>query len=261
MNFSEAPSMRQKPRVLVTGAAGLIGTTLWKAWETEDCFDLTLTDCRPIEGSHSRSELGDIGDYSFAQNICSHQDILVHLAYIPEDNVGQHTHELTDIGVNMRLFQLAKDAGIHKIVFASTNHITGWNEQESDPPKFSTTDQIHPDGWYAAMKGMAEIAGRHLVNSEDMRFISLRIGSFTGNSEVNCLRYCSTLLTPRDAIQLFTLAVRYEGREKFFITYGASNNIDGDFQGFLDISPAIEELGYHPQDNIATERHRFSSSV
>ena len=98
-----------------------------------------------------------------------------------------------------------------------------------------------------------------LVNTEDMRFISVRIGSFTGKSEVDSLRLCSTLLTPRDAVQLFGLAVEYEGPKKFFITYGASDNIDGDFRGFLDISAGIEELGYKPQDHIAAERHRFIS--
>lgn len=249
--------MKNKSRVLVTGAAGLVGTTLWKAWELEDCYELTLTDCRTIEGASSRCKIGDIKDYDFAKALCGDQDVLVHLAYIPADNVEQDTLELTDIGTNMRLFQLAQEAGIQKIVFASTNHITGWNEHANDPPIFSTVDQINPDGWYAAMKSMAEVAGRNLVNTAGIRFISLRIGSFTGNSEVDCLRYCSTLLTPRDAVQLFSLAVEYEGPKKFFITYGASNNIDGEFRGFLDISPAIREFGYQPQDQIAKERHRF----
>ncbi len=249
--------MNSKPRVLITGAAGKVGTALWKAWEAEDRFKMTLTDCRPIEGAHSRCERGDLGDYQFVKNLGRDQDVLVHLSYVPEKNVGEDTRELTDIGINMRLFQLAQEAGIKKIVFASTNHVTGWNEHLSNPALFSTTDQIRPDGWYAAMKGMAEVAGRHLVNSEGMRFISIRIGSFTGQSEVDCLRYCSTLLTPRDAVQLFELAVEYEGPERFLITYGASNNIDDDFRGFLDISPAIEELGYQPQDHIAVERHRF----
>ena len=250
--------MTHKPRVLITGAAGLIGTTLRQAWEAENRYDLTLTDRNTIEGTSSRCELGNITEYSFVENICRDQDILVHLSYIPDDNVGQNTLDLTDIGANMQLFQIAHQAGIKKIVFASTNHITGWNEHLSQPPHFSTVDQITPDGWYAAMKSMAEIAGRNLVNTAGMRFVSLRIGSFTGNSVVDSLRYCSTLLTPRDAVQLFSLAVDYQGKERYFCTYGASNNIDGNFRGFLDISPAIKELGYRPQDNIAVHRKRFS---
>ena len=251
--------MTAKPRILLTGAAGTVGTALWQGWEAQGRFDLTLTDRRPIEGARSPSEIGEIGDYAFVEKICADQDVLVHLAYISAANAGQDTLDLTDIGVSMRLFHRAHAAGITKIVLASTNHVTGWNEHLSDPPTFSTADQIMPDGWYGAMKGMAEVAGRNLVNTEDMRFISIRIGSFTGKSEVDSLRLCSTLLTPRDAVQLFGLAVEYEGPENFFITYGVSDNIDGDFRGFLDISAGIEELGYKPQDHIAAERHRFIS--
>lgn len=253
--------MISKARVLITGAAGKVGTALWKGWEAENRFDLTLTDCRPIQGAGSATAIGDITDHAFVRQLCNGQDVLVHLSYLHWDNVGQDTLELTDIGANMRLFYLAHAAGIRKIVFASTNHVTGWNEQLSNPPLFSTADQILPDSWYGAMKGMAEVAGRNLVNTEGIRFISIRIGTFTGKSEVDCLRHCSTLLTPRDAVHLFGLAVEYEGPQKFFITYGASNNIDGDFRGFLDISPAIKELGYQPQDHIAAERHRFKPTT
>jgi uronate dehydrogenase len=251
--------MTHKPRVLLTGAAGRVGTALWQGWEAEDRFDLTLTDRDPIADARSRTLIGDIRDYAFVEKICADHDVLVHLAYLASANVGQDTDALTDIGVCMCLFYRAHAAGMQKIVYASTNHVTGWNEHLSDPPVFSTPDQIRPDGWYGAMKGMAEIAGRNLVNTEGMRFISIRIGTFTAKSEPNSLRLCSTLLTPRDAVQLFGLAVEYQGPEKFFITYGASNNIDGDHRGFLDISPGIDALGYTPQDHIAAHRHRFES--
>jgi uronate dehydrogenase len=249
--------MTTVPRVLLTGAAGRVGTALWQGWEAADRFDLTLTDCNPIEGARSRTEIGALDDYAFVEKICADHDTLVHLAYRGPANVGQDTLEFTDIGLSMRLFHCACAAGIEKIVLASTNHVTGWNEHLSDPPVFSTPEQIVPDGWYGAMKGMAEVAGRNLVNTEDMRFISIRIGTFSGKSDVSSLRLCSTLLTPRDAVQLFGLAIEYEGPHKFFITYGASNNIDGDHRGFLDISPGIKEFGYQPQDHIAAERHRF----
>ena len=125
--------MTAKPRILLTGAAGRVGTALWRGWEAQGRFDLTLTDRRPIEGARSPSEIGEIGDYTFVEKICADQDVLVHLAYISAANVGQGTLDLTDIGVSMRLFHRAHAAGITKIVLASTNHVTGWNEHLSDP--------------------------------------------------------------------------------------------------------------------------------
>ena len=52
------------PRVVMTGAAGNVGTTLWRAWEEEDRYELTLTDRQPIEGARSRTgpRVGGVGD-------------------------------------------------------------------------------------------------------------------------------------------------------------------------------------------------------
>ncbi len=250
-----------KQRVLITGAAGTVGTTLWQAWEQKDTYKLTLMDINPIQGASSRVVESDIRNYAAMKELCQGQDVLVHLAYVRQDNLGIETGQVSDIGASMYLFEAARECGVQKIVYASTNHVSGWNEKLSTPPRFSTGDQFRPDGWYGAMKGMAEIAGRYLVDAHNMRFISIRIGSFNGTYEPNGIRHCSTLLTPRDCAQLFGLAVDYDGPVKYLITYGRSANSDGIQQSFLDISGAVEVLGYEPQDNlIKTHLHKFSPS-
>ncbi len=247
-----------KQRVLITGAAGTVGSTLWQAWEEQDLYTLTLMDIKPIEGTASRAQQADIRDYTAMQELCQRHDVLVHLAYVRQDSLGKVPGEVSDIGASMNLFEAAREGGIQKIVYASTNHVSGWNERLSSPPRFSTGDQFRPDGWYGAMKGMAEIAGRYLVDAHDMRFISIRIGSYNGTYEPKGIRHCSTLLTPRDCVQLFSLAVNYDGPVKYLITYGRSANSDGYQQSYLDISGAVEVLGYEPQDNlIKTYLHQF----
>lgn len=250
-----------KKRVIITGAAGTVGTTLWQAWEKRDVFQLTLMDINPIEGSASRVEQADIRDYTAMQELCKDHDILVHLAYVRQNTLGKIPGEVSDIGASMNLFEASRECGIQKIVYASTNHVSGWNERLDSPPRFSTGEQFRPDGWYGAMKGMAEIAGRYLVDAHGMRFISLRIGSYNGTYEPKGIRHCSTLLTPRDCIQLFSLAVDYTGPVKYLITYGRSANSDGYQQSHLDISGAVEVLGYKPEDNlIKTHLHKFMKS-
>ena len=250
---------RDSPRVLLTGAAGAVGSALRRGWEAADRYELTLTDVRPIEDAQSPSEIGDIRDAEMTRRLCAGQDALVHLSYLGADNAAEDAVELTDIGLSMRLFRQAAEAGVRKIVYASTNHVSGMNETLYDPPRLCTSDMHRPDGWYGAMKGMSEIAGRYLSDAFDLRFIAIRIGTFTGGDEPNGLRLCSTLLTPRDGVQLFGLAVDYEGPEKFLVTYGTSGNNAGEHRGFLDISPAIKVLGYRPQDNCMQHRHRFDS--
>ena len=240
--------MPKDKRILLTGAAGSIGKTLYEAWETQERYELTLCDLRLPDSLRSRSTVADVRNYQQMRMLCQEQDVLVHLAYVPQKHLGKETGEITDIGASMLLFEAAREAGISTIVLASTNHVTGVNERRV-PARLSTGDQFLPDGWYGAMKGMAEIAGRHLVENCAMRFISIRIGSFTGRDRADSLRTCSTLLTPRDCVQLFTLAVDYEGPERYLVTYGTSGNYGTHHPGFLDISAAVDVLGYQPQDN------------
>ena len=247
-----------KERVLITGAAGAVGTALWKAWEEQGIYTLTLMDINPIVDANSSVVIADIRDYAAMQALCREQDVLVHLAYIRQDSPVKVPGEVNDIDASMNLFEAAREGGIQKIVYASTNHVSGWNERLNSPPHFSTGDQFRPDGWYGAMKGMAEIAGRYLVDAHGMRFISIRIGTFNGTYEPSGIRHCSTLLTPRDCVQLFGLAVNYNGPVKYLITYGRSANSDGYQQSFLDISGAVEVLGYQPQDNLVkTHLHKY----
>ena len=260
--------MKQKPttklRILLTGAAGLVGTILRSAWELDDQYQLTAVD---LNDSDSNIQKADIRKAAQMKAICQNQDVLVHLAYIGYQDILKHSTQMTDITASMLLFEIAREAGIKKIIYASTNAVTGWNEKLAQPandnwtglpPKASTADQFRPDSWYGVMKGMAEIAGRYLVDAHQIQFISIRIGSFIGGNEPNDIRHCSTLLTPRDCVQLFSLAVDYQGPIKYLITYGTSGNTDGYQVGFMDIRPAVEILGYRPKDNlIQTHRHRF----
>ena len=244
-----------KTRVLMTGAAGKVGRCLWQAWEKTGQYDLTLTDSRPIIGSKSRVEVGDLLDCEFARGLCESQDVLVALAFIPSEEYADESAARSDIVMNMQLFEACRGAGVKKIVFASSNHVTGWNEQTRKEPFVSRPDEYNPTGWYGAMKGMAEIAGRALVNVEETRFIGIRIGFFYGTAEPDSLRACEMLLAPEDAAQLFGRAVDYEGPERYIITYGTSET--GDTSN-LDISPAKELLGYRPALDLTALRHSFS---
>jgi len=247
-----------KKRVLLTGAAGGVGSCLWQAWEVEDKYELTLTDVRPVEGARSRVEMGELRDRDFVGELCRGQDVVVTLAYVPSEDFGEEDEGLTDIGMNMQLFEASQRAGVEKVVFASSNHVTGWNEQTRELPFLSSANEYNPTGWYGAMKGMAEIAGQTLVNVYGRRFIGIRIGWFTGASEPDCLRACSTLLAPVDAAQLFSLAVDYAGPEKFLITYGTSDTTYEGHTSNLDISAAKEVLGYRPEINVMSYRSRFA---
>ena len=93
-----------------------------------------------------------------------------------------------------------------------------------------------------------------------MTFFSIRIGSFDGKNNAETMRTCSTLLTPRDCVQLFSRAIDYSGKERYLVTYGTSGNFTSHHIGYLDITEAINILGYKPQDNLMEkDGHRHLS--
>ena len=247
---------RDRPRVVMTGAAGNVGTTLWGAWEEDDRYELTLADVRPVVGTSTRTRIGDLRDLEFMRRICQNQDVLVHLAFLRDETVGPDSEAMSDIGLSLALFETARQAGIGRIVFASTNKVNSGSQSQSGRPAYAA-DHYNPGSWYGAMKGMAELGGRMLVNACDMRFIAIRIGTYTGQTEPDNVRACGYLLSPRDCVQLFGLAVDYQGPEKLVVTYGTSGNSWGAHCGPLDIGPAIDLLGYRPQDNMMQFRNRF----
>ena len=241
--------MTSYKRLLITGAAGSIGKTLCSAWEKNPYYKLTRCDIRNEGDNDDSIEIADVRDYARMRELCINKDVLVHLAYIPQIHLGKVKNEMSDISANIALFEAARESGVKRIIFASTNHVTGVNER-SVPPKLSKGNEFRPDSWYGAMKGMAEIAGRYLVDHSDMTFFSIRIGTFDGKNNAETMRTCSTLLTPRDCVQLFSRAIDYRGSERYLVTYGTSGNFTSYHIGYLDITEAINILGYKPVDNL-----------
>lgn len=239
--------MEKRKKVLMTGAAGLVGRTLWQAWQ--DRYDLTLADIRPVEGARARIELADIRDYARMRALCEGQETLVHLAYVRSKHLGKVPGEESDIAASVKLFEAAREAGIQRIVYASSNAAASERER-CQPVRLSTGDDVAPRSWYGAFKAMAEVAGKYLALCYGLRFISIRIGTYSGSDQARSLRECHTLLTPRDCVQLFTCAVEYEGPERYLITYGVSGNTDGYAPVTMDIGAATRVLGYQPQDNV-----------
>lgn len=130
-----------------------------------------------------------------------------------------------------------------KIVFASTNHVTGFWEKEG---VYTTPEMpIRPDSLYAVSKVFGEALARYYVDQFNMSIICLRIGSFLGRDPPGPLsgRRLSTWISNRDIVQLIIRSI--ETDLPFGIFYGISDNT----RKIWDINNAKKLLGYAPQDN------------
>ena len=105
--------MNSPKRLLVTGAAGSIGKTVCSAWEKNSNYTLTCCDILKNKDVSYPIEFADFGDYDRMRQLCLDQDVLLHLAYIPQKNLGKQEHETSDIAANIALFEAARESGVN----------------------------------------------------------------------------------------------------------------------------------------------------
>jgi uronate dehydrogenase len=112
-------------RVLITGAAGAIGTALRDGLRA-NWRHLRLTDVRPMQNltNNEQAIVSDISDRSAIEAMMQDVRAVVHLAGV----IGEYDLE-TLFRVNARglfdVFESARLAGVERIVFASSNHAFG----------------------------------------------------------------------------------------------------------------------------------------
>ena len=170
---------------------------------------------------------------------------MVHLAANASlDTSWEEARELNMTGT-YNAFEAARQCGVRKVVFASTNHVTGFHELEGRPA--GPDSPIRPDSLYGVSKAFGEALGRYYSDAFNLSVFCLRIGSFLPSPVGQPERVRGTWCSPRDLAQLVRLALLND-TVRFGIFYGVSNND----QRPWDLANAQTLLGYAPQDNAGT---------
>jgi len=221
-------------RLLITGAAGGVGTMLRSGLHGV-ADEMRLVDLRPIDGEDVM--VGDITDLAFARRAIAGCDACVHLAAIPvEAPFGQILH--SNIQGAWAVFEAARLEGCERIVFASSNHATGFYPITRH---ITTTDPVRPDTYYGVSKVFGEALGSMYHDKFGLRVACIRIGSAL--TEPADERHLSTWLSPGDLARLVTACLTSPDLG-FAVVYGVSRNR----RGWWDLEPG-RRLGYEPQDD------------
>lgn len=241
----------------ITGAGGRIGTILRRHWLGK--HTIVGLDIRPYD--HPESEeayVVDIGNTEFLTALTNRGKssglAIIHLAAEASDRPPWPALLRTNIQGTYNVFTVAKEFGARRVIFASSNHVTGGygdvapgskTDTYTPPPSMITPDMpLRPDSPYGASKAFGEVWGRYVSDRFLLSVICLRIGSVTDrNDPTENPRLRSTWLSHRDLCHLFDCCLTADIR--FGIYYGVSSNI----KRFWSISNAEQDLGYHPQDN------------
>jgi nucleoside-diphosphate-sugar epimerase len=245
-----------RKRVLITGAGGTVGTALRKHLGPQYAYRLLFFDELPEVAPGDEAVTGDVSDFESMLEVSAGVDAVVHLALAGvRRRVTQAQRARNTIEVDMRgvynVYEAARRNGVGSVVFASTNHVTGLNEQEG---LVSRPDlPVRPDGIYGAGKAFGEALGRYYAERMGVRVYCIRIANFNGSDEPG-RAYApgeNRWLSPRDAASLVWSCIAAE-HVPFGIFYGVSRGADKKW----DLTPNKEILGWEPQDDGTLPEYR-----
>ncbi|HXV23116.1 MAG TPA: NAD(P)-dependent oxidoreductase [Alphaproteobacteria bacterium] len=255
-------------RLLITGAAGRIGRAL-RAGLAGRYQLMRLTDIAPMTpaGPGEECVTADICDRSSMERLCSGIDCVVHLAGISEEPASWEQVLPANIVGTYHVFEAARRAGVHRLVYASSNHVVGFYRRDR---AIGTQEPIRPDGVYALSKCFGEALGRLYADKHGLSVACLRIGSFRERPEDR--RQAATWLSPRDGVQLVRRCIDAP-YFRFLVLYGVSGNLrnfwrneDADMIGY-EPEDSVERLGidaeteFPPEDPVAEQFHGGSYCV
>jgi uronate dehydrogenase len=227
--------------VLITGAGGTVGSMLVEGLRGTFAGTLRLLDLNPIQaGPGEEVIVGDITDLAVMRQAIAGCDACVHLAAIPTEAPFEEILH-TNIQGTWAVFEAARLEGCRRVVFASSNHATGYY---SINDRIGPEDAARPDSYYGVSKLFGESLGSLYHDKFGMSVACLRIGSALPRPLDE--RHLSTWLSPRDLTRL-VIACLTSPQLAFAIVYGASANR----RGWWDLEPG-RRLGYEPQDDAET---------
>jgi len=145
-------------------------------------------------------------------------------------------------------FEAARQAGVKRIVFASSNHAVGFYPRRR---KIGTDVTVRPDSRYGVSKAFGESLGALYSDKHGIAVTCLRIGN-VGPRPLD-VRRLSIWLSPEDIVQLFQIGLEHPDI-RFEIFYGASDNE----ASWWDNSRA-HKLGYRPTGKA--EAHRAAAEA
>jgi nucleoside-diphosphate-sugar epimerase len=239
------------PKLLITGCNGRIGTILMKGLAKR--FEIHGIDVKTSKHSE-KSIRSDVSNYQRVYDAFRKLRPLlyvIHLAADPRVDAAWESVLKNNIIATRNIFEAAKENGVKRVIFASSNHVTGAYEgipptlhQEENPKVVSVADPIRPDGDYASSKAYGEAVARQYFELYGLEAICLRIGNVIADDDPTTDdRNRRTWLSHRDLLQLVEKSLL--SKIQFGIYYGVSANKGR----YFDISTARKDLGYNPKDD------------
>ena len=233
----EHTNLNAKKKLLITGAAGRIGSLLSEGLKEK--YYIRGFDRRA--GSQTDEHMvGDLNDYETVKKAAQDMDIIIHLGGNPSGYAPWDDALSSNIVGTYNLFEAAVAQGVKRVIFASTVQVTfGYG---NDP--FTSKQVPKPINHYGVSKVTGEMLGHMYAHRYGLEVLCIRIGRFGDNPNPNPAEQLGIYFSPRDCLHLFERALKTE-EIGFEIVYGVSNNKHCPF----DLAYTKQRLNYQPLDS------------
>ncbi len=219
--------MADTKTLVITGAAGRIGTFYRQHFGQRKGWQLRLQDIRPVENLGKATVLtGDLASFDHAQEVVAGAHTVLHLAADPSTRAEFYATLLDrNIKATYNVFQAAAEAGVQRVIFASSiNAILGYPEHV----QVHTHMVARPANVYGATKAWGEaLAATYVAEDKLPSAIAIRIGGVTHRDSIQPdwdTRRLSWIVTHEDLCQLFDCCVNAGPEVNFAVVHGISNN-------------------------------------
>ena len=233
--------------LLLTGANGRMARALRPAL-AEDFEEVRLFSRSEMDDVGPREEvvLGHLEDPEAVARAMAGVDVVVHLGGKADEAPFAEILS-ANIQGTYHVFEAARQAGVRRVVYASSHHVTGFHPVDS---MVSVDSDVRPDTYYGVSKVFGEALGRLYHDKWGLEVVCLRIGVCREEPENS--DQLRTWLSVPDSIRLVRAAATHELADGFVTVYGVSNNT----AKFWDTGTAAQ-IGFQPQDSADDYRDRY----
>ena len=225
-------------RLLLTGAAGGLGRVLRPRLK-KHARVLRVSDIAAMDAAGEGEEVvvAPLQDAAAVHELVAGVDAIVHLGGVSTEGPFEPILQANIVGL-WNLYEAARKRGTKRIVFASSNHVTGFYRQDE---VISPKEPMRPDGHYGLSKAFGENLSRFYFDRYGIETVCLRIGS--SFPEPKDRRMLATWLSYDDLERLVvaSLTAPVVGHS---VVYGVSDNS----ATWWDNASA-SHIGYRPLDS------------
>jgi uronate dehydrogenase len=225
-------------RILITGAAGALGTQLRQHGRVL-ADRVVLSDREPIKDlqPHEEDRPADLADLGAVLPVVEGCEAIVHLGAQGLETTFAKILNDSIVGT-YNVYEAARQKGVRRVVYASSIHAIGFYERNQIVDAGMPT---RPDSLYGVSKTFGENLSRYYFDKFGIESVCIRIGS--SFPKPTDRRHLSTWLSYGDFRQIVELALQAP-RVGHMISMPTSNNR----ASFWD-DKAAASLGFRPQDS------------